>query len=176
MTNSFIIRPAEVKDNWQIQYLFLSWDVSDKKAKIIALIVIILLLIFAVNNLWLFVAINIILLIYNFTVKRFSNYWVIDNNGSIIGCAELRNYQTHSVLVNLMVKRKHRRKKIGSSLLEYLILKAKKPFYLSCFSNVISFYRRFGFVVAQPQSLSLKLQAELNLNQGSDVVALVLLW
>ena len=175
MTNSFIIRPAEVKDNWQIQYLFLSWDTSDSKAKIIAVIVIILSLIFAVKNLVFFVLINIILLIYNFTVKRFTNYWVIDNNGSIIGCAELRNYPTHSVLVNLIVKRKYRRQKIGSALVEYLIFIAKKPFYLSCFYHLISFYQRFGFVVTEPQTLSLQLQAELSLNQGLAIVALVLL-
>ncbi|MBW4672111.1 MAG: GNAT family N-acetyltransferase [Cyanomargarita calcarea GSE-NOS-MK-12-04C] len=175
MINNFIIRPAEVKDNWQIQYLFLSWDASEGKTKIIAVIIIIVSLIFAVNNLGLFVLINIILLIYNFTVKRFSNYWVIDNKGSIIGCAELRNYQTHSVLVNLIVKRKYRGKKIGSALVEYLIYQAKKPFYLSCFYNLIRFYERFGFIVTEPQSLSLKLQAELSLNQGLAVVALVLL-
>jgi N-acetylglutamate synthase-like GNAT family acetyltransferase len=170
----FVVRPSEKTDNWKIQKLFVIWDIKDINPKVIWLILLFIAMLFMWQILLIFIAIWFISLIYVFTVKQYSNFWVIERKNSIIGCAELRNYRKYSIILNLFIKREYRYQKLGSFMVEYLTQQARKPVYLSCYHNLITFYQRFGFKLIEKENLSPELQAELSLNQNLSIVPLVL--
>ncbi|NJL10482.1 MAG: GNAT family N-acetyltransferase [Calothrix sp. SM1_7_51] len=103
------------------------------------------------------------------------NFLVVERDGNLIGCGELRNYKKYSVLVNVFVQQKYRQQKIGSCLVEYISYEAKKPLYLCCYNELIPFYTRFGFMVISRQQVPMELQNELNLNSNLPIIPLVLL-
>ncbi len=173
---NFFIRRARGKDKWKIKELLLTWNdgVNILPINIYWLALIILCLVFLFIHVLLFTALMGMYLIYEIQVRDYSDFWVIDDNGSAVGCAELRVYKRYSVVFNLCVKKIYRHQKLGSCMVEHLINEAKKPIYLSCDRELIPFYARFGFVTTHAENLPRELPIVLGLTQGLSIVPMIL--
>ena len=176
----FIIRRAKgLADRWNIQQLLLTWDDRFPNSSVSTqgkTVLIFLLLFWLILNPVSFIIVIAIALCSNFLLLQdTNNFFIIERNGDFIACGELRNYQKHSVLVNVFVKKEFRHQKIGSCLIEHITQSAKKPLYLCCYNELIPFYNRFGFIVISRHQVPVELRTELGLNGNLPVIPLVLL-
>jgi GNAT superfamily N-acetyltransferase len=173
---NFFIRRARAKDKWRIKKLLLTWNdgVNILPINIYWLALIILCLFFLFIHVLLFATLIGIYLIYEIQGKDYSDFWIIDYNGSTVGCAELRIQKRYSVVFNLCIKKIYRHQKLGSCMVEHLINEAKKPVYLSCDRELIPFYTRFGFAIVHPENLPRELLIALGLTQGLSIVPMIL--
>ncbi|MDV2994384.1 MAG: hypothetical protein N4J56_004038 [Chroococcidiopsis sp. SAG 2025] len=73
-------------------------------------------------------------------------YWVIECNSYIVAFGALYCHETHSTISRLYVKKRWRRKGLGSTIINFFIQKGTKPIYLSSLPNRVSFYTRLGFI------------------------------
>ena len=74
-----------------------------------------------------------------------SDYWVIESNGSIIACAKLYEGNSSCELYDVFVVPHWRGNGFGTTLVKTLIKKARYPIYLACLPNAIGFYEELGF-------------------------------
>ncbi len=74
-----------------------------------------------------------------------SDYWVIENQGSVIACAKL--YEGHSTceLYDVFVVPHWRGFGFGTALVKTLTQQARHSTYLACLPNAIGFYEGLGF-------------------------------
>lgn len=172
---NFYIRRARAKDKWRIKKLLLTWNdgVNIVPINIYWLGLILLCMLFLFLNVLLFAILIGVYLIYEVQVRDYSDFWVIDYNGSAVGCAELRLYNKYSLLFNLCVKKEYRHQKLGSFLVGHIINESRKPLYLSCFKELIPFYTRFGFIMIHPESLPKELHLALGISSNSPVVPMM---
>lgn len=81
------------------------------------------------------------------TQIRFSQFWVIECEGKLVACGQLRNFSGVQELGSLVVKPAWRRRGLGTFLISHLIGQATQPLYLECLGKRLAqFYERFGFV------------------------------
>jgi amino-acid N-acetyltransferase len=81
------------------------------------------------------------------TQLRWEQFWVIDRDGKIIACGQLRSFEGAQELGSLVVARDWRKQGIGTYLTQHLIQIASQPLYLECLgAKLASFYTRLGFV------------------------------
>jgi amino-acid N-acetyltransferase len=99
------------------------------------------------------------------TQLRWSNFWVIESEGEIIACGQLRSYGEAQELGSLVVTEKCRKQGLGSYLTKHLIQQATKPLYLECASWLTSFYGRLGFVEVSLQNLPQPLKRKFGFTQ-----------
>ncbi len=99
------------------------------------------------------------------TQLRWSNFWVIESEGEIIACGQLRSYGESQELGSLVVTAKCRKQGLGSYLTQHLIHQATQPLYLECASWLTSFYHRFGFVEVSLQNLPQPLKRKFGFTQ-----------
>lgn len=95
------------------------------------------------------------------TQIRWSQFWVIECEGRIVACGQLRCFPGAQELGSLVVAPAWRGQGLGSYLVKYLIQQATQPLYLECLgSKLAQFYTRFGFVPVSwtelPRSLKWK--------------------
>ncbi|MEG5049176.1 MULTISPECIES: GNAT family N-acetyltransferase [unclassified Microcoleus] len=95
------------------------------------------------------------------TQLRWEQFWVIQCEGKLAACGQLRKFAGAQELGSLVVAKNWRDRGLGSYLTKYLIQQATEPLYLECLGKrLASFYTRFGFVEVSvqelPQSLKLK--------------------
>ena len=95
------------------------------------------------------------------TQLRWQQFWVIECDGKLVACGQLRKFAGAQELGSLVVAKDWRDRGLGSYLTKYLIQQATEPLYLECLGKrLASFYTRFGFaevsVQALPQSLKFK--------------------
>ena len=74
-----------------------------------------------------------------------SDYWVIENNGSLIACGKLYEGNHTCELYDVFVVPHWRGNGFGTVLVKTLIEKARYPIYLACLPNAIGFYEALGF-------------------------------
>ena len=74
-----------------------------------------------------------------------SDYWVIESNGSLIACAKLYEGNNTCELYDVFVVPHWRGNGFGTVLVKTLIEKARYPIYLACLPNAIGFYEALGF-------------------------------
>jgi GNAT superfamily N-acetyltransferase len=74
-----------------------------------------------------------------------SDYWVIDHNGSIIACAKLYESNDTCEIYDVFVVPHWRGYGFGTSLVKTLSQQARYPMYLACLPNAIGFYEELGF-------------------------------
>lgn len=80
------------------------------------------------------------------TQLRWQQFWVIEANGQVIACGQLRDFGEAQELGSLVVRADWRDRGLGRSLTEHLIQQATKPLYLECLGQKLAdFYRQFGF-------------------------------
>jgi amino-acid N-acetyltransferase len=88
------------------------------------------------------------------TQLRWQQFWVIECNGDLVACGQLRNFAGAQELGSLVVAKDWRDRGLGSYLAKHLIAQATEPLYLECLGKrLASFYTRFGFVEVSVQEL-----------------------
>lgn len=100
------------------------------------------------------------------TQLRWQQFWVIECEGKIIACAQLRQFPDAQELGSLVVAKKWRNKGLGTLLIQHLIQRANQPLYLECLGDrLASFYQRMGFVPISQQDLPQSLQRKFGTSQ-----------
>ncbi|GAB4378560.1 MAG: hypothetical protein Kow00121_30690 [Elainellaceae cyanobacterium] len=93
------------------------------------------------------------------TQLRWQQFWVIDYEGKIIACAQLRSFPDAQELGSLVVAKDWRSRGLGTFLSQHLLQQANQPLYLECLGDrLANFYQRLGFVPASWQDLPPSLQ------------------
>ena len=100
------------------------------------------------------------------TQLRWEQFWVIECEGKLAACGQLRNFAGAQELGSLVVAKDWRVRGLGSYLTKYLIQQATEPLYLECLGKrLASFYTRFGFVEVSVQELPQSLKFKFGLSQ-----------
>lgn len=100
------------------------------------------------------------------TQLRWSQFWVIEWEGCVIACGQLRNFPEAQELGSLVVTVAWRGQGLGSYLTKHLIQEATQPLYLECLgSRLAEFYTRFGFVPISWQELPPSLKWKFGVSQ-----------
>ncbi len=93
------------------------------------------------------------------TQLRWQQFWLIESDGIIVACGQLRNFAEAQELGSLVVVSPWRRRGLGTYLTKHLIAQAKQPLYLECLGRALEkFYTRFGFVPVTWQELPKSIQ------------------
>ncbi|NES03046.1 MAG: GNAT family N-acetyltransferase [Okeania sp. SIO2F4] len=95
------------------------------------------------------------------TQLHWQQFWVIESDGNLVACGQLRNFEYAQELGSLVVVKAWQKRGLGTTLTKYLIQQATKPLYLECLGKKLEyFYSRLDFVPISlaelPQSLKLK--------------------
>lgn len=99
------------------------------------------------------------------TQLRWQQFWVIECDGRLVACGQLRSFKQAQELGSVVVTPAWRGQGLGTCLVQHLIQQATQPLYLECLgSRLAMFYARFGFVAEDWQELprSLKLKFSLS--------------
>ncbi|TAG86766.1 MAG: GNAT family N-acetyltransferase [Oscillatoriales cyanobacterium] len=100
------------------------------------------------------------------TQLRWQQFWVIECDGNLAACGQLRHFAGAQELGSLVVMKDWRDRGLGSFLTKYLIQQATKPLYLECLGKrLASFYTRFGFTEVSVQELPQSLKFKFGLSQ-----------
>ncbi len=100
------------------------------------------------------------------TQVRWSQFWVIECEGSVVACGQLRSFAQAQELGSLVVESAWRGRGLGSFLVKHLIQEATEPLYLECLgSRLATFYTRFGFVPIAWQELPQSLKWKFGMSQ-----------
>ncbi|NJK68325.1 MAG: GNAT family N-acetyltransferase [Microcoleus sp. SU_5_3] len=100
------------------------------------------------------------------TQLRWQQFWVIECNGDLVACGQLRNFASAQELGSLVVAKDWRDRGLGSYLAKHLIAQATEPLYLECLGKrLASFYTRFGFVEVPVQELPQSVKLKFGLSQ-----------
>lgn len=93
------------------------------------------------------------------TQLRWQQFWVIECEGKVVACAQLRTFTAAQELGSLVVAKKWRHRGFGKFLSQHLIQQADRPLYLECLGDRLAdFYRQLGFVPTAWQDLPQSLQ------------------
>lgn len=95
------------------------------------------------------------------TQIRWQQFAVIECDGHVVACGQLRSFAGAQELGSLVVTPSWRSRGLGTYLVEHLIQQATQPLYLECLgSRLAEFYTRFGFTPVTweelPRSLKFK--------------------
>ncbi len=105
------------------------------------------------------------------TQLRWSQFWVIECNGRLVACEQLRSFPDAQELGSLVVAAPWRGRGLGTFLTKHLIQQATQPLYLECLGNRLSrFYARFGFVAVEWQDLPRSLKWKFGLSKLAATV------
>ncbi|WP_414574532.1 GNAT family N-acetyltransferase [Anabaena sp. CCY 9402-a] len=100
------------------------------------------------------------------TQLRWQQFWVIESQGDVIACGQLRNFAQTQELGSLVVTPTWRGRGLATLLIQHLINQATQPLYLECLGERLAkFYSRFGFVQINFENLPKSLQRKFNLSQ-----------
>jgi amino-acid N-acetyltransferase len=100
------------------------------------------------------------------TQVRWAQFWVIECEGGVVACGQLRRFAQAQELGSLVVASAWRGRGLGSFLVKHLIQEATEPLYLECLgSRLAKFYTRFGFEVIAWQELPESLKRKFGLSQ-----------
>ncbi|MBD2166858.1 GNAT family N-acetyltransferase [Calothrix membranacea FACHB-236] len=100
------------------------------------------------------------------TQLRWQQFWVIECNGKLAACGQLRNFGDTQELGSLVVTPAWRNSGLGSLLTQHLIATATQPLYLECLGQRLAeFYSRFGFVAIAFEELPRSLKSKFGLSQ-----------
>ncbi|MBD2338165.1 GNAT family N-acetyltransferase [Calothrix sp. FACHB-156] len=100
------------------------------------------------------------------TQLRWQQFWVIECNGKLAACGQLRNFDDTQELGSLVVAPAWRNRGLGSLLTQHLIATATQPLYLECLGQRLAeFYSRFGFVAIAFEELPRSLKSKFGLSE-----------
>ncbi len=93
------------------------------------------------------------------TQLRWQQFWVIESQGDVIACGQLRNFAQAQELGSLVVTPNWRGHGLATLLIQHLITQATEPLYLECLGERLAqFYKRFGFMQIDFENLPKSLQ------------------
>jgi len=99
------------------------------------------------------------------TQLRWAQFWVVEYEGTVIACGQLRSFPDAQELGSLVVAPKWRSQGLGTRLTTHLIKQATQPLYLECLGKKLAqFYKRFGFVPVSWQELPPSLKRKFRLS------------
>ncbi|MCU0546712.1 MAG: GNAT family N-acetyltransferase [Oscillatoriaceae cyanobacterium Prado104] len=99
------------------------------------------------------------------TQLRWQQFWVIECDGQLAACGQLRNFAGAQELGSLVVAKDLRDRGLGSYLTKHLIQQATEPLYLECLGKRLAeFYTRFGFVEVPVRELPPSLKFKFGLS------------
>lgn len=100
------------------------------------------------------------------TQIRWQQFWLIECEGKIVACGQLRSFEGAQELGSLVVAPAWRDRGLGSYLTKHLIQQATQPVYLECLGkNLAQFYTRLGFVPVAWQELPSSLKGKFGITQ-----------
>lgn len=100
------------------------------------------------------------------TQLRWQQFWIIECEGQLVACGQLRNFAGVQELGSLVVVHAWRNQGLGSFLTRHLIEQATQPLYLECLGEWrVLFYTRLGFVPISWQELPPPLKWKFGLTQ-----------
>lgn len=80
------------------------------------------------------------------TQLRWQQFWVIEGDGKIVACGQLRSFEKAQELGSLVVASGWRDRGFGTILTQHLVQEATEPLYLECLGRKLPpFYARLGF-------------------------------
>ena len=93
-------------------------------------------------------------------------FWVIECDGRVVACGQLRNFDGAQELGSLVVAKTWRNRALGTILAQHLIQSATQPLYLECLGQRLAeFYSPFGFVPVSFEELPRSLQRKFKISQ-----------
>lgn len=100
------------------------------------------------------------------TQLLWSQFWIIECDGKIVACGQLRNFGTAQELGSIVVVKAWRSRGLGTRLVQHLIAQATQPVYLECVGDrLMQFYTRLGFVSVSWKQLPQTLQGKFGVSQ-----------
>ena len=100
------------------------------------------------------------------TQLRWQQFWLIESEGQLVACGQLRNFSGAQELSSLVVVPAWRDRGLGTYLTKHLIQEATQALYLECLGQKLGmFYTRFGFVPISGQELPQSLKFKFGLTQ-----------
>jgi amino-acid N-acetyltransferase len=100
------------------------------------------------------------------TQLLWQQFWVIQCQGKIVACGQLRNFSQAQELGSLVVTPAWRGRGLASFLTHHLIFTATQPLYLECVGERLAqFYNGFGFVAIAFEELPISLQRKFQISQ-----------
>ncbi|NJL00599.1 MAG: GNAT family N-acetyltransferase [Spirulinaceae cyanobacterium RM2_2_10] len=80
------------------------------------------------------------------TQLRWQQFWLVESQGQVVACGQLREFVGAQELGSLVVMRDWRDRGLGEALSRHLIAIASQPLYLECVGSRLGrFYTRLGF-------------------------------
>lgn len=99
------------------------------------------------------------------TQLRWQQFWLIDCDGQLVACGQLRNFPDAQELGSLVVAAAWRDRGLGTYLTYHLIEQATQPLYLECLGKRLQrFYSCLGFVSVTWQELPRSLKFKFGLS------------
>lgn len=100
------------------------------------------------------------------TQLRWQQFWVVESEGKVIACGQLRNFPDAQELGSLVVSKLWRDRNLGTILTRKLISQTTKPLYLECLGDKLSkYYQKLGFVPITYEELPPSLQAKFRVSR-----------
>jgi hypothetical protein len=106
------------------------------------------LVIFIISGLFFIIFCIFILLaaFYNTKPTRKRKFAIASYSGNLVGVAILEICNGYKILRGLYISPSHRRKKIGSYLVKYILIGISEPVYVCAMPGLHSFYNNLAFV------------------------------
>ena len=107
------------------------------------------------------------------TQLRWQQFWIVECEGRLVACGQLRKFLDAQELGSLVVAPKWRNHGLGIFLTQHLIRQATKRLYLECLGQQLAkFYTRFGFVPISFEDVPLSLKRKFGIsNLGKKLLA-----
>lgn len=100
------------------------------------------------------------------TQIRWQQFWIIECDGQLVACGQLRNFSGAQELGSLVVLPAWRGRTLGTVLTQHLINQAAQPLYLECLGKRLAqFYKRFSFVPISFEDLPPSMKRKFGLSQ-----------
>ena len=96
---------------------------------------------------------------------NWQNFWIVEKEYTVIACGQLRSKGNIKELSSLVVSSEYRKQGIGTYLVRHIIEQTDKKIYLSCGSNLESFYSQLGFKQVSWSKLPSQLKFEFALSR-----------
>ena len=99
------------------------------------------------------------------TQLRWSQFWLIESEDTVVACGQLRNFPEAQELGSLVVASAWRGQGFGKHLTEHLIQQSSQPLYLECLGcRLAEFYSKLGFIPANWPDLPASLKRKFGLS------------
>jgi amino-acid N-acetyltransferase len=99
------------------------------------------------------------------TQLRYRQFQVIECDGQIVACGQLRRFAGAQELGSLVVRPEWRNRHLAALLILHLVRAADAPLYLECRGDLAALYRRYGFVPVRWRDLPRSLQPKFGVSR-----------